>query len=74
MSERKAESTDAKMREAMDRYAELEELIRQFPPRKRFEVVPTADKWRSDITALPQSPLPARKSSEPRNFRAFFRG
>jgi len=55
MTENKKEAaseTADRLEEAMDRYLEIEKKVRRFPPRRRFVVVPTADKWCSDPALL----------------------
>lgn len=45
---------------AMERYAKLEQKVRRFPPRRRFTVVPTVDKWSTDVASLRSEAAPGQ--------------
>lgn len=68
----KAGGVADRLEEAMKRYAELEGKVQRFKPRRRFIVVPTADKWSSDVALIelgaksakpPAAPQPTRPGS-----------
>jgi|GEM_PF-6323644 len=53
-----------RLRDAMERYAELQKKVAEFPPRRQFTVVPTVDKWSTDIASLGVGPKGSARKAD----------